>query len=294
MTIGRLGVWFLTNNLTRDQLVELAQTVERHGYSALWYPEALPNKALAYESLSLGGFLLSRTERLTVASGIANIYARDATAAMQGHNTLNIFYDGRFILGLGVSHSHYVQDGRGHVYGKPVATMRAYLETMYAPALQIRAPERAVVVAALGPRMLALAAEMTDGALTYNVTPEHTNAAREILGPDRLLCVEQKICLTQDVNQARRVAAEQLARYLAMPNYRNNWLRLGFSEADFEGRGSDRLLDAVVVSGSETDIERRLKAHFDAGADHMAIQPFDPDGKATPDWAALAAFAPAG
>ena len=289
MTIGRLGVWFATNNLALDELAELAETVERHGYSVLWYPESL-----AYESLSLGGFLLGRTARLKVASGIANIYARDAVTAMQGHNTLNALYDGRFIMGLGVSHVPNVEGRRGHVYGKPVATMRAYLEAMAAAELQVTAPTRAVVLAALGPRMLALAAELADGALPYNVTPEHTETARRIVGPDRLLCVEQKICLTKDASRARRVAAEQMARYMILANYRNNWLRLGFTEDDLAGRGSDRFLDAMVAWGSEAEIERRIQAHFDAGADHVAIQPFDPDGRPTPGWTALAAFAPTG
>ncbi len=289
MAIGRMGVWFATNNLARTELAELAAAVEGHGYSVLWYPESL-----AYESLSLGGFLLGRTERLMVASGIANIYARDATTAMQGHNTLNSLYDGRFVMGLGVSHVPNVEGRRGHAYGPPVATMRAYLKAMDAAELQVSAPARAVVLAALGPRMLALAAEMCEGALPYNVTPEHTQSARQMLGPDKLLCVEQKICLTGDASRARAVAAEQMARYMVLDNYRNNWLRLGFDETDLAGRGSDRFLDAMVAWGSETDIERRLQAHFDAGADHVAIQPFDPAGGPAPDMAALRAFAPAG
>ena len=149
-----------------EEIGRLAETVESHGYDALWYPESV-----AYEAMALGGYYLSRTKKLTVASGIASIYARDAAAAMQGHNTLNALYDERFILGLGVSHVPMVERVRGHKYGKPVTTMRTYLESMFATPVQVEAAERRVVLAALGPKMLALSAEFADGALHYNVTP---------------------------------------------------------------------------------------------------------------------------
>lgn len=287
MEIGRFGVWFSTNALDKAQLVELAQGIERLNYDVLWYPESL-----AYESLSLGGFLLGQTKRLAVGSGIANIYARDAFTAMAGHNTLNALYGDRFVLGLGVSHIPLVEGRRGHAYGKPVSTMRAYLDAMASADLAVAAPARNVVLAALGPKMLALAAEKTNGALPYNVTPEHTAQAKAILGPERWLCVEQKICLTTDAAQARAVAAEQLARYMPMPNYRNNWLRLGFTEEDLAGKGSDRFLDAMVAWGDEAAIRARLQAHVDAGATHVCIQPLNPDGSSAPDWKALEALAP--
>ncbi|MDA1098133.1 MAG: TIGR03620 family F420-dependent LLM class oxidoreductase [Proteobacteria bacterium] len=287
MTIGRWGVWFSPNAIPLEDLARLADEVEGHGYDILWYPEAM-----AYEAMSLGGYLLGRTRKLTLASGIANIYARDAAAAMQGHNTLNVLYDGRFILGLGVSHIPIVEGARGHNYGKPLRAMRGYLEAMYTAPVQVKAPNRQVVLAALGPKMLALSAELADGALPYNVTPEHTARARAIVGPGKAIYVEQKICLTQDADMARRVAGEQLARYMVLPNYRNCWLSLGFTEAELSGRGSDRFLDAMVAWGTEDAIRDRLQAHFDAGADHVAIQPFDPAGGPSPDWNALAVFAP--
>ena len=212
---------------------------------------------------------------------------------MQGHNTLNALYDGRFILGLGVSHAPMVEGVRGHKYGKPVSTMRAYLEAMFSTPVQVEAAERRVVLAALGPNMLALSAELADGALPYNVTPEHTALAREILGPGKSLYVEQKICLTEDASVAREVAAQQLAMYLAMPNYRNCWLSLGFTEDELSGKGSSRFLDAMVAWGNEDSIRARLQAHFDAGADHVAIQPFDARGGSSPSWETLAVFAPA-
>jgi probable F420-dependent oxidoreductase len=284
-----LGIWAATNTLDRDALARLAEAVESRGYDVLWYPESL-----SYESMALGGFLLARSSSLTLASGIANIYARDAVTAAQGHDTLNRLYGGRFVLGLGVSHVPLVEGARGHVYGKPVAAMRAYLEGMAAAKLDptLRLDDRNVVLAALGPRMLALSRDLTKGALPYAATPEHTAQARAILGPDAWLCVEQKICLTTDRAAARKVAAVQMARYLALPNYRNNWLRLGFTEAELSNGGSPRFLDAMVASGSEAEVRGCIEAHVAAGADHVCLQPFRPDGGPGTDPAALDAFAP--
>ena len=287
MKMGKTGVWFSIHGLDRAGLAKLAQGIETLKYDVLWYPESV-----GYESLSLGGFLLGETDRLCLASGIANIYARDAFTAMAGHNTLNALYGDRFVLGLGVSHVPLVEGRRGHKYGKPVATMRAYLDAMASAEVTVKAPARNVVLAALGPKMLALAGEKTEGALPYNVTPEHTVEAKKILGPDRWLCVEQKICLTTDAAQARKVAAEHLARYMPMPNYRNNWLRLGFSESELAGGGNHRFLDAMVAWGDEAAIRARLKAHVGAGATHVCIQPLNPDGSNAPDWKALEALAP--
>ena len=287
MEMGKIGAWVATNSLGREQLVELARGVEELGYDTLWYPEST-----TYESIAMGGFLLAHSEKLKVASGIANIYARDPFTAMAGHNALNALYGDRFCLGLGVSHIPLVETQRGHNYGKPVATMRAYLEAMASANIAITPPARNIVLAALGPNMLALSRDQTEGALPYCVTPEHTAMAKDILGADSWLCVEQKICLTTDSTQAKAIAAEGLARYLALPNYRNNWLRLGFTEEDLSGQGSDRFLDAMVASGNADAIQTRLKAHFDAGASHVCIQPLNPDGSVTPDWNALEALAP--
>ncbi len=286
-----LGIWCSTNNLNPGQLAELAEGVERRAYDTLWFPESL-----SYEAFTMAGFLLSRTSRLQVASGIANIYARDSVTAAQGHDSLNTLYDGRFILGLGVSHIPLVEKARGHVYGKPVATMRAYLAAMAETTLDatIHTTERAVVLAALGPMMLALSRDRTKGALPYCVTPEHTAMARDILGRDAWLCVEQKICLSADETTARGVARQQMARYLALPNYRNNWLRLGFSEVELSGDGAPRFLDAMVVWGGERQIRDCIEAHRRAGADQVVLQAFRPDGGAGADPAALDAFAPGG
>jgi probable F420-dependent oxidoreductase len=289
MELGKLGVFCFTDALTPAQLIELAQHTERLGYAALWYPEVLN-----YESFALGSFLLHQTETLIIATGIANIYARDATAAKQGQHTLAKLSGGRFLLGLGVSHVPLVVDTRGHHYGKPVATMRAYLDAMdkaaaIAPPLAAPSP---TVLAALGPRMTALAAVRTAGAMPYNVTPEHTVRARALLGPDKWLCVEQKILLLQDAVKAREIARQTMAFYMPLPNYRNNWLRLGFSEEDLANGGSNRFLDAMVAWGGQAAIQQRIQAHFDAGASHVCIQALRPDGQSGPDLHALAALAP--
>jgi probable F420-dependent oxidoreductase len=289
MELGKLGVFCFTDPLTPAQLIELAQRTERLGYAALWYPEVL-----SYESFALGSFLLHQTTTLTIATGIANIYARDATTAKQGQHTLATLSGGRFVLGLGVSHVPLVQDARGHQYRAPVATMRAYLDAMdkaatIAPPLQEPPP---TVLAALGPQMTALAAARTAGAFPYNVTPAHTARARAIVGPDKWLCVEQKVLQVTDPIKARQVARQTLAFYMPLTNYRNNWLRLGFSEEDLTDGGSDRFLDAMVAWGDAPALQQRVQEHFNAGASHVCIQALRPDGHPLPDWDALAALAP--
>ena len=286
-----LGVWARTNVLDRDQLAELAETVEHFGYQTLWYPESL-----SYEALVVAGYLLSNTQDLIVASGIANIYARDAVTAAQGYDSLNRLYGGRFVLGLGVSHVPLVEGARGHSYGKPVTTMRQYLRDMGSAKLDptIKFDDRAVVLAALGPKMLELASVSAKGALPYCVTPDHTAEARKVMGPEAWLCVEQKICLTEDEGAARAVQREQMAPYMTMNNYRNNWFRLGFTEEEVTGKASTRFLDAMVVWGNEQVIQDCIDAHFKAGADQVVIQAFRPDGGLGPDLTALKVFSPNG
>lgn len=286
--LGRTGVFWFTDTLEPPQLIELAQRSEQLGYSALWYPEVF-----SYECFALGSFLLAHTDNLTIASGIANIYARDATATKQGQYTLAKVSGGRFLLGLGVSHVPLVEDARGHQYRRPVATMRAYLDAMdnagaFAPPLD---ETPMTVLAALGPKMTRLAGARTAGAFPYNVTPEHTEQARAIIGAEKWLCVEQKVLLVTDPAQAREVARQAMAFYLPLSNYRANWKRLGFTEDDLADGGSNRFLDAMVAWGNETTIRQRIQAHFDAGASHVCIQPLHPDGKPLPDFNALSALA---
>jgi probable F420-dependent oxidoreductase len=269
--LGKLGVWYPVDRLDGGGIRRLLRTVEDLGYSALWYPESL-----GYESLSIASFMLANTTRLVIGSSIASIYARDPFTARRGLRTLSSLYDDRFILGLGVSHAPMVERVRGHVYEKPVPAMRHYLDGLYEdPSTAAKQP---VMIAALGPLMLKLAAERTAGALPYNVTPEHTRKARAALGPGKLLVVEQKVCLETDPAAARAIARRELHRYMTLPNYRNNWLRLGFTEADLSDGGSDRFLDAMVLSGDAATIARGLSAHLEAGADQLCIQPVQAEG----------------
>jgi probable F420-dependent oxidoreductase len=287
MHIGKWGVFSFTDAMSGVELGPFARRVEQLGYGTLWYPEAL-----GYETFAIGGFLLSETRRLVVASGIANIYARDPTTAVMGHNTLNTLYGGRFVLGLGVSHAPLVAGVRGHDYGRPVATMRAYLDAMDRAFGTKPAAERHVVLAALGPRMTELAAGRTLGASPYNVTPAQVGLSRAAMGGRGVLVCEQKVCLCTDPVVARRTARAALKLYLGLPNYFQNWLRLGFTPEDWAGEGSDRLMDAMVYWGSADEIRTKLRAYTDAGADQLVIQALRPDGAPGPDYAALEALAP--
>jgi len=287
--LGRLGVWAWTDLMTAAEAADFARELEALGYPMLWIPEAFGREALTHAA-----WLLAGTETLTVATGIANIYARDPVAARCAQMGLNEQSGGRFVLGLGVSHRPLVQGVRGHDYARPVATMRAYLEGMravdYPPPHPAQAP--LTVIAALGPRMLELAAELADGAHPYMVTPDHTAQARQILGPDRLLCPEQKVLLETDPVKARGLAREAIGIYLSLENYTNNLKRLGFGDEDFAGGGSDRLVDAMVAWGDETAIRARLQQHWDAGADHVCVQTLHPSGQRLPDRRLLELLAP--
>jgi probable F420-dependent oxidoreductase len=187
-----------------------------------------------------------------------------------------------------------VEGVRGHVYGKPVATMRAYLEAMAAsPYGAPEPPEKPLtVLAALGPRMLALSASHADGAHPYNITPEHTRQARQIMGPGKLLCPEVWVLLETDAAKARALGRQALANYLRLDNYVNNWRRIGFSDDDLSAGGSDRFVDANILWGDETTIRARLQEQWDAGADHVCIQSISPDGGRKPDEKVLALLAP--
>jgi len=268
--VGRVGVWLgpIAQMPAEDERAAVAR-VERLGYAAVWFGEAPANR----EAMSHAALLLGASERIVVASGIANIWARDATAAINGATTLNEAYGGRFLLGLGVSHAPAVLV-RGHDYAKPLTAMRAYLEAM--EGLRYQPPSYAdaspVVLAALGPRMLELARERTAGAHPYFVTPAHTLRAREILGPGRLLAPEQAIVLETDSTRAREIAREHMAIYLMLPNYVNNLRELGYTDADFAQGGSDELVDAIVAWGDEEAVAGRVREHLDAGADHVAVQ----------------------
>lgn len=271
MELGRLGVWYPTDRLNGAELAHFVRHVEKSSYSALWYPESR-----GYESMTLAGYLLSKSEQLIVGSSIANIYARDSLTAQRAMVGLNAWYGDRFILGLGVSHVPLVEGLRGHKYDKPVATMRAYLEGLRKGLPQ--GDEPPVVVAALGPRMLELSAQKSRGAVPYNVTPGHTAKAAAILGAKKWLAVEQKVTIETDPVRARELGRKELSRYLLLANYRNNWLREGFSEADLANGGSDRFIDAMCLWGDAATVRKGLRAHFDAGATHVCLQPVHAEG----------------
>jgi probable F420-dependent oxidoreductase len=224
--------------------------------------------------------ILAGTTTLAAATGIANIYARDAISMAQGHKTLSEAFPERFVLGLGVSHRPMVEGQRGLTYDKPIATMRRYLEQMDAATYLGPAPPVAPVrvLGALRERMMTLAAELADGAHPYNVPPEHTAHARELLGPGKLLAPELAVTLERDPDKARALGRAHLAIYLGLPNYTNNLRSLGFTDDDFTDGGSDRLIDALVAWGGVDRVADTVRAHHDAGADHVCIQVLVPRG----------------
>jgi probable F420-dependent oxidoreductase len=269
MQLGKLGVWASTEGLTADESAQFAQRVEEWGYSVLWIPEGYGRNPLVHAA-----WLLANTKRLIVATGIANIYARDALAMVGAQMALAEQSGGRFLLGLGVSHARVVEGVRGHRYERPASFMREYLQAMskitYGPPAPPEKPP--VVIAALGPIMLKLAADLTAGAHPYNVTPQHTAEARQILGAGKWLCPEQMVVVETDPIRARKIARGTLATYLGLPNYTNNLRRFGFTDIDFADGGSDRLMDALVAWGDAAALKKRVQEHWDAGADHVCIQ----------------------
>ena len=287
--IGRVGVWtgqldFSPATAVRDA----AREVEELGYGTLWTGEAVGREVLTAAQL-----VLTATDSLVVATGIANIWARDALAMAAGQLALGEAFPARFVLGIGVSHKPLL-DVRGQDYGKPLAMMRAYLEAMNSGYDVYRAvppdPRPPRVLAALGPKMLELAAADADGAHTYFVPPEHTARAREILGPDKLLVPEQVCVLSEDPAVAREIARRHTTSYLRLANYTNNLKRFGFADTDFADGGNDRLVDTICVWGDLDAIAARVRAHLDAGADHVAVQVLVDDRRGLPrkEWAELA------
>ena len=273
--LGRVGVWLGNLGWASSAAErEVAAEVEELGYGALWYSEAHNGK----ESLSHGALLLAATRRIVIASGIANIWVRDPMAMVAGANALAEAFPDRFVLGMGVSHPPQLAP-RGHVYGKPVAAMRSYLEAMDASDYTGPRPADPVprLLGALRPAMLELAAEMADGAHPYLVSVEHTRRAREILGPDQIIATEQFVLLEDDPSEARRLGRQALSWYLTLSNYTDNLRWLGFDDDDLAAGGSDALVDALVAWGDEDAIRRRVVDHLRAGADHVCVQPIGND-----------------
>jgi probable F420-dependent oxidoreductase len=288
MDLGPVGIWtFVLDLQPIARAREVAAELEELGYGAIWIPDAVGRDPLVHAALLLGG-----TSRITVGTGIAQIYGRDPMTMTGGWKTISEAFPGRFVLGLGVSHQPMVEGLRGQTYGPPLTAMREYLErmdtAMYVAAEPSEPPRR--VLAALGPKMLALAAERADGAHPYNVPPEHTARAREILGPQKLLAPEQAVLLETDPVEARRIARGHMAIYLDLPNYMNNLRRFGITDDDIADGGSDRLVDTLVAWGDVDAVRARVQAHLDAGADHVAVQVLTPERGTLPldEWRKLA------
>ena len=285
---GRIGIWtHVLDPQPAGRAREIAAEIEALGYGALWLPEMAGRDPLVASSLYLGA-----TSTMVVATGIANIYGRDALAMACAHKALTEAYPDRFLLGLGVSHAPAVEMLRGHTYGPPLTAMREYLDAMdrapYFAAEPTVPPTR--VLAALGPKMLALAAERSAGAHPYFVPVEHTAFAREHLGPDALLAPEQMVVLNSDADQARTIARRAMKTYLTLPNYTNNLRRLDWDDNELANGGSDRLVDAIVAWGDDAAIKARVDEHFAAGANHVCIQVLTEDFAAIPihEWTILA------
>jgi probable F420-dependent oxidoreductase len=288
MDLGRVGLWTAQLDSQPSSVArETAAEVEALGYGAIWLPESVGRDEFVHASLLLGA-----TQRLMLATGIVSIYARDAMATNAAWRTLGEAFPDRFLLGLGVSHQPMVEGLRGQTYAPPLQAMREYLDRMdeavFFAAPPPIDPQR--VLAALGPKMLALAAERSSGAHPYFVPVEHTAFARNVLGRDALLCPEQMAVLETDPATARQIARRAMQVYLGLPNYTNNLRRLGYGDDDLANGGSDRLVDAIVVWGDEDAVRTRVAAHHDAGADHVCVQVLPHDARALPieEWRRLA------
>jgi len=264
---GRIGIF--AGALTAQPATvqrQVAIEMEDLDYGTLWYGESLAREAFAQAAI-----FLSATSRLVIASGIANIWARDPMAMAAGGRALAEAWPDRFILGVGVSHAPMVT-ARGHDYAHPVSAMREYLDQMgQAPWRGPEAPLPPIVLAALGPRMVALAAERTAGAYPYFTTVEHIRVVREQLGAEPFLAADLPVVLAAERGEARSIGDAHTNVYLRTENYRNNLLRLGWKPDDLEPPGSDELFDAVVAWGEIEKIQRRLISMFSAGADQVVL-----------------------
>jgi probable F420-dependent oxidoreductase len=263
--LGRVGIWSnpLRYHPDRGAVADAAAELEALGYGALWLPD------IGGSVLADVEHVLEATTAVPVATGILNIWMHEAGAIARGVDDLDVRQPGRFLLGLGASHAVVVDADDPGRYGRPLSTMRTYLDGLDAADVPRRAPR---VLAALGPKMLDLSRDRADGAHPYLVPVEHTRLARERLGPDRLLAPEQAVVLDEDRERGRERARAHVADYLALPNYVANLRRLGFGEDDLRDGGSERLVAALVVWGDEAAIRARVEAHLAAGADHVCLQ----------------------
>jgi probable F420-dependent oxidoreductase len=279
MQLQRVGIWARELRVGDEGVRrEAAAELEQLGYGTLWFPGSAGS-----DSLDCAEILLDATQRVVVATGITNIWTEEPEGVAAGHVRLAAAHDHRFLLGLGASHAPLIGDR----YRKPYSSMVEYLDRLDAAPEPPPVEER--VLAALGPRMLALSRDRAAGAHPYLVPPEHTAIAREAIGEDKLLAPEQAVVLESDPVRARELARGHLELYLVLPNYTNNWLRHGFTEDDLRDGGTDRLVDALVAWGDEDAIHARVREHHDAGADHVCLQVIHGgDGPPLQEWRRLA------
>lgn len=252
------------------EAAEAAAELEDLGYSALWVPDVGGDVFAVVERL------MTATQTTTIATGILNLWMHSAEETADAHARLTAAHGDRFLLGIGVSHAALIDAHEAGRYNRPLSAMASYLDGLDSAPNPVAASAR--VLAALGPKMLDLARTRSAGAHPYNVTPDHTAWARKAIGPAGLVLPEQAVALTADPDLARSLGRSHLSHYLLLPNYTNNLRRLGFDDADFAEGGSDRLIDALVGWGDEAAIERRIRQHRDAGANHVCIQVLTPDG----------------
>jgi probable F420-dependent oxidoreductase len=286
--LGPVGAWsFDAERLSADEAREYARELETLGVPVIWIPESLGSKEIFAHS----SILLAATRKLIVATGIANIWARDPVAMANGQRALCEAYPGRFLLGLGVSHAPVIKvRGQGAQWEQPLTHMRGYLDAMDKAPYTGKPADTPRLLAALGPKMLQLSAQRSLGAHPYFVPVEHTTIARKELGPRPLLAVEQAAVLATDAGTARVAARRHMKRYLSLDNYANNLRRLGWTDADLVEGGSDALVDAIVVWGDAATIRKRVDDHLSRGADHVAVQVVrtDLEQTASLEWRSLA------
>lgn len=280
-----LGVLFNTDRLDQPAFVEYARRIDELGYDSLWLPELFTR-----DPFTAAAFLLANTQQLMLATGIANIYARDAVATVSAASTLQEMSDGRFILGLGVSNAGLAQ-ARGHSWQNPVSRMGEYLAAMQAVKLTSHQATYDVHIAAHGPKMLELAHQHAQGANTYLMPPAHVTQARQALGEKALNTM--LFCLAdENPASARATARKSIAFYMGLDYYHRAWRQFGFSDDDFDQGGSDALIDAVVAWGSMQQIKARIQQQFDLGATRVVLIPIGAGLGGQPDWDLLAALAP--
>jgi len=287
--LGPLGVIHNLDSLTGREATRLARTTEELGYSALWIGEVVVGR----DPFALAAHLLSNTSKLIIGTSAANVWKRDPLSMIGAARTLAELYGDRFVLGVGVSHEFLLTRYKV-AHQKPLTFMREYLATMKSARYLGPAPatEPPIVLAALFPKMTALANEQAQGVFPNLATPEHTARVRSLMAPDKWLLVTQVFVLETDPAKARQAGRTLLNDYIRFANYARNLRSLGFEESDLTGGFSDRLVDAVVVWGDAARIRERIAAHYAAGATHVGIQALRTDNDPGPDYAALEALAP--